>query len=762
MFKKLLIASLVLLGTLVVAVGGAFWFREDLVRFGAGRLLADQVTVTRLEGLQISSRHLAVDELEVLLHASGQRIVVGDLGVDFRVTSFSTAPAVESLVIGSVQVLDETPAVEAGVEERADADPGSLLLSDLLALLREFPFTHIAIANLVVPQRGEALALELQRGAGQLDLRIDSGALRLDTHFAQADADATALLQVTLSRNAVPAGNVELSLQPAGETYQLTGKGQLDVADLNALLGELEQAPLPVPLKAATLDWDIAGAVANELRGAADDSNPETFVLGIQGGSTLTLPAGMAEGLSELQVAFTDRTELAITTGTGTGPAITTGRVPVQVAGNWQEQAVNVDTVLTLTACRSGSSCTIGFDGSAGLAPYTVAGKIDVGILEAAAGSTQYRVVTAGLALGGLGDTLLPPFDVDATLVHDGDTLTFNTPLLLRDAPSDAGITVEGDYDLVARIAEVRAVIPTLQFTEEGQPLSAWFSRWDYPFDLLSGSVAANLDLQWQAASSADMESTLTARVTGELTDVGGFYNEIFFRGVNSVVDADIDTASDFPLDTPPWMLSIDAIDVGVPMENIGAVVRFDRAAQQVLIDSFYMEVLDGTVTGADITYDTNRERNEILVTFTSLRIERMLDLVEYKGVEAIGAISGAVPITITPNGVEVAAGSLSADQPGGSIRYLAGAMAAASGNPGVDMMNRALGNYQFESLTSSIDYTPDGELLLAMKLQGHNPDFQNGQRINLNLNLSDDVPALLESLQAARRIEDFLELQYQ
>jgi hypothetical protein len=150
-----------------------------------------------------------------------------------------------------------------------------------------------------------------------------------------------------------------------------------------------------------------------------------------------------------------------------------------------------------------------------------------------------------------------------------------------------------------------------------------------------------------------------------------------------------------------------------------------------------------------------------VLVQFSGLQIERMLELIEYKGIAAEGAVSGEIPLTITSTGVEVAAGMLAADAPGGSIRYLAAAT-AATGNPGLDLMNQALSNYQFESLTSGIEYKPDGELVLEMKLVGHNPEMQGGQRINLNLNLSDNIPALLESLQAARKIEDFLELQYQ
>ena len=58
------------------------------------------------------------------------------------------------------------------------------------------------------------------------------------------------------------------------------------------------------------------------------------------------------------------------------------------------------------------------------------------------------------------------------------------------------------------------------------------------------------------------------------------------------------------------------------------------------------------------------------------------------------------------------------------------------------------------------MDYRTSGELALAVRLQGLNPDVNNGQRINLNLNISDNIPDLLRSLQAGRSIADTLERQ--
>ena len=60
--------------------------------------------------------------------------------------------------------------------------------------------------------------------------------------------------------------------------------------------------------------------------------------------------------------------------------------------------------------------------------------------------------------------------------------------------------------------------------------------------------------------------------------------------------------------------------------------------------------------------------------------------------------------------------------------------------------------------MNTEVFYDEGGELLLSVQLQGRNPDMNNGQEINLNVNITDNIPSLLKSLQASRVITDELE----
>ncbi len=743
--RKVVVSLAVLLGTACVLLGAVFVFREDLIRYGAGRFLPDgRLTLVKLRGVDVTSTELRVAELEFLLNESGQHLVIDGLDVDFRFTSVSSAPVVDSVSIESAQLLG---AGDEGGDEAEEAESGAgTPLSETLTLLREFPLAHVAVGELRLPQRSQPVAVELQRQDDGLALTAGSGALRLDARFTQADPAATAQLEVLLRRGEVTVGDLDITLQATDDAYAVTGAGTLEFDDLNTLLGELDQSPLPVPLRSAHLELDISGALADDL-GAYSDGVFPVVVLRLQPGSRLSLPAGLASELGEVALEFTGPAEL---TGLyAKGLVLNGGRLPVHATSRWREQPVDVNATLDLSDCAftPGVECKLTFDGNASFGAYTLAGTLDL-----AADGSRYQVTTQGLSLGGLPE-LVPAFDISATIEVDGEAIAFSTPLLLRGTPTAGGIALDGTYDLATNSARMSVLLPELTFREEGAALSAWFPDWPYSFDVLTGTVTGELNLAWQAGA-------VTGSIQGAVKDVGGFYGDYFFRGVNGALQAEIDTAADPPLVIPPLTLTATGLDVGLPFEDLE--LQFSLARDGVLhVGSFVAKALGGSISGEDITYDFNRERNEVLVTFTGLRMERMLDLVDYEGIEAIGAVSGEVPLTITPNGVEVAEGVLAADAPGGSIRYLAAA-AGATGNAGLDLVNQALGNYQFDSLTSDIDYKPDGELVLSMKLQGRNPDMSGGQRINLNLNLSDNIPALLESLQAAREIEDFLSEQYQ
>ena len=107
---------------------------------------------------------------------------------------------------------------------------------------------------------------------------------------------------------------------------------------------------------------------------------------------------------------------------------------------------------------------------------------------------------------------------------------------------------------------------------------------------------------------------------------------------------------------------------------------------------------------------------------------------------------------------MSVDGGTLTGEAPGGVIRYLPGIGGDQTDASGIGIATRALSNFEYETLTSQVDYTTDGDLNLQMRLTGRNPDLEDNRPVILNLGLENNIPQMLRSWQAARAVEEILE----
>jgi hypothetical protein len=72
-----------------------------------------------------------------------------------------------------------------------------------------------------------------------------------------------------------------------------------------------------------------------------------------------------------------------------------------------------------------------------------------------------------------------------------------------------------------------------------------------------------------------------------------------------------------------------------------------------------------------------------------------------------------------------------------------------------MELVVQALQNFHYSVLDSTIDYDSKGRLVLGLKLEGQNPEVRGGQPVVLNINLEEDIPALLTSLQLSGRVNE-------
>ena len=310
---------------------------------------------------------------------------------------------------------------------------------------------------------------------------------------------------------------------------------------------------------------------------------------------------------------------------------------------------------------------------------------------------------------------------------------------------------------------ETRALV----FSSAEDSLSALISPLPLDADLVHGELDIGADIHWtlpvaDGAANPDISTWQPGgTIRLEATGLAGVIDETIFTGLTT--SAEWQLQSDLSLiSSAVTPLQIQEINPGLPLSNIQTLFYADTGSGVLELSSLNLEMFGGEVTADPFAInlkqtDTETEFGDTFeLRMEGVDISEVLSLSAYTGVSATGVLNGTLPIRLQGLRPVITDGHLTTVAPGGSIRYNSGD--AATGNQSLDLVYQALEHYRYETLTANVDYNEAGELTLEMQMQGESPELNNGQRINLNLNISDNIPALLQSLQAAQGITDRLE----
>ena len=285
-------------------------------------------------------------------------------------------------------------------------------------------------------------------------------------------------------------------------------------------------------------------------------------------------------------------------------------------------------------------------------------------------------------------------------------------------------------------------------------PLSTLLRQSVVNGDIVAGKIAAQGNISWSQQS--DQSWQFGGPVRFSMQDISGFYEDVFFVDLNSELFAEVTTPLGL-LSVGVQRATIASVDIGLPVQNIEWQYRFDTAGKQFNVDDASAELLGGSIVIPEFEYLANRDQNELTIVIGNLDLASIVGLADYPGLVVEGLISGYLPLQLRGDKVLIEAGLVAALKPGGTIRYTP-ANPIPSSNPSIQLVNDALSNYQFTTMNTDVFYDENGDLRLAVQLRGTNPDMNNGQGINLNVNITDNIPTLIRSLQASRIITDALE----
>jgi hypothetical protein len=311
--------------------------------------------------------------------------------------------------------------------------------------------------------------------------------------------------------------------------------------------------------------------------------------------------------------------------------------------------------------------------------------------------------------------------------------------------------SIEVTHNLDNDIGQLSLDHAALSF--DAQKVSDRVSPWPNDWDIAAGTVAIDVQADWR---KDDTEWQLAGQTSVLLTGLAGAWNDTAFAGLSTELEARFDTTTGIVVD--PSNIAVALVEVGLPIEDITADYTLQPDARSVDVENLRMSAFGGLVTADPFSFHTANASNTLLLHAESIDLGEILSIKEFESIEISGSIGAELPVTIEGNIVTIVGGTLTGEPPGGVIRYLPGLAADEAELSAIGVATRALSNFEYETLTSEVDYNRDGDLNLQMHLTGRNPDLENDRPVVLNLGVENNIPQMLRSLQAARAVEEILE----
>ncbi len=292
-------------------------------------------------------------------------------------------------------------------------------------------------------------------------------------------------------------------------------------------------------------------------------------------------------------------------------------------------------------------------------------------------------------------------------------------------------------------------------FLRSGNPLAKTLVQWPELLDLNNGRLNADANLDLAAGSSAP---SLDLNLTGK--GLGGIYDRSELSG--------LDTRLQFKLARQRFELYIPQVKLqqanpGLPIGPGEARVRYSAPLAAAAKGRLEVNLARTTLMGGQVTLTPgqwNLDAGNLLfrIQLRGLELQQLFALYPAEGLAGSGTLDGDLPVRLGPKGIEIDDGHVAARQPGGYLQFSSERIKALGrSNPAMQLVTQSLEDFRFTTLNSAVDYDQHGTLNLGMRLEGQNPAIENGRPIHFNINLEEDIPTLLASLQLTDRVNDII-----
>lgn len=300
--------------------------------------------------------------------------------------------------------------------------------------------------------------------------------------------------------------------------------------------------------------------------------------------------------------------------------------------------------------------------------------------------------------------------------------------------------------------------LPELFFLA-GNPLHVG-TFWPELLTLQKGKASGKGQLEFDLSSMA-----LTKQHTElVLRDLSGIYDRTVFTGLTTTLKL-FSQGMVWKVETGD--LKLQQINHGLVMGPLQLNAQYQTTAPdwfkgQLDLKQLQLALFGGQVKAAQQQIDLSKD-TKVLLQMDKLQLAELLKQHPSADITGQGTLSGTLPLSIEQGKLTVAQGSVAALEPGGKIAYQSQkAQAMAASNQGMKIVMQALQNFHFSVLSAGVSYSKEGQLLLALKLEGNNPDFEQSRAVNFSINLEENLPAMITSLQLSGQVSELVKKRVQ
>ncbi|TAL34877.1 MAG: hypothetical protein EPN97_07810 [Alphaproteobacteria bacterium] len=313
---------------------------------------------------------------------------------------------------------------------------------------------------------------------------------------------------------------------------------------------------------------------------------------------------------------------------------------------------------------------------------------------------------------------------------------------------------IKGGHDTAANKGELSVSMPPTTLTQNVTSLATLFPISQKYLQDGYGIVGLSADFAWGKEGGRWVTGS---RGQLYLKDFSCTVRGTALNGINTVMD--LDNLS--PLTLTKQQVAVGALNVGLPLTNGITVISFAKGGEFSLHSASWV-LAKGQVISSPFTMSLADMSTDVTLTASGMDLADLFKIAPMEGLDATGTVNGTLPLQIRNGEFTLVDGKLQT-QGGGTIKYspskLPSFLANAKQQQLVDLKT-ALTNFNYDSLSMTMNGQLGQSQKVTLHVQGKNPLFYNGHPVDFNLNLEGPLENVLRYAPGGSQIPDSIKQQ--